>query len=70
MGLCLLFLDSKEKNRCSVPSAGFERKNKAWGCSWIRKGKETSVVFLVLDSKGTETKVWSFDSGFENVLSV
>ena len=28
VGLCLLFLDLKEKNRCSVPSVGFERKTK------------------------------------------
>ena len=56
----MLFMDSKEKNKCIVSFAGFERKNKAWGCSWIQKGKETRVVFLVLDSKGTETNVWFF----------
>ena len=70
MGWCFLFLDSKEKDRCGVPSAGFERKTKCGGCSLIQKGKATGIVFLVLDSKGTRTKVWSFDSGFENVLSV
>ena len=65
-----MLLDSKERNKCYVSNVGFERRNEALGCFWIRKGKETSVVFLVLDSKGSETRVWSFESGFDNVLSI
>ena len=73
----MLFLDSKEKNKCSVLSTGFERKQSVGIASdskekkkqvlcffrfegprkqvlcffWIRRAKETGVVFL-LDSKG------------------
>ena len=51
MELYFLFLDSKEKNKCSVSFVGFGRKNKVWG--------------LLLDSKGKRNKCCVSSVGFE-----
>ena len=45
VGLCLLFMDSKEKNKCSVPSAGFERKIKRGVAPGFEREKKQVLCF-------------------------